>query len=73
MSSPLLQSLVGYIRLDKSDKTPIYLQIAQSIINAIHTQVISAGDKLPGTRALSDKLYVRQSLQRMMSSQHKDG
>lgn len=58
MSSPLLQSLVGYIRLDKSDKTPIYLQIAQSIINAIHTQVISAGDKLPGTRALSDKLYV---------------
>lgn len=58
MNSPLLQFFVSYIRLNKQEKTPIYLQIARAIINAIHTKQVIAGNKLPGSRALSEKLYV---------------
>lgn len=58
MNSPLIHFFVSYIRLDKQDKTPIYLQISQAIINAIHTKQLAAGNKLPGSRTLSEKLFV---------------
>lgn len=58
MISPVLQSILTFIRLNKQDSTALYLQIAHGIINAIHTKAINTGEKLPGTRTLSEKLYV---------------
>lgn len=58
MNSPVLQNILTYIRINKHDSTAIYLQIAQGIINAIQTKAIKTGDKLPGTRSLSSKLYI---------------
>jgi GntR family transcriptional regulator/MocR family aminotransferase len=58
MYSPVLQIILTFIKLNKHDSTALYLQIAQGIINAIYTKTIKTGEKLPGTRSLSEKLYV---------------
>ncbi|WP_159638583.1 aminotransferase-like domain-containing protein [Sphingobacterium composti Ten et al. 2007 non Yoo et al. 2007] len=58
MNSPVLQNILTYIRINKIDSSPVYLQIANGIINAIQTKSIKTGEKLPGTRILSEKLYV---------------
>src|SRR5690606_33779553 len=58
MMSPVLQSILTFIKLNKQDSTALYLQISQGIINAIHTKAIKTGEKLPGSRTLSEKLYV---------------
>ena len=46
------------ITIDKESKTPIYRQIAISIINEIRTGTLKAGTPLPGTRELSKLLGV---------------
>ncbi|MCA5006366.1 aminotransferase-like domain-containing protein [Sphingobacterium bovistauri] len=61
MNSPELQILSTYIRIERTDSTPIYLQIAQGIINAIHTKALSTGSKLPSSRMLSTALYVHRN------------
>lgn len=61
MNSPVLNILSSYIRLNRKDSTPIYLQITQGIINAIHTKALIADTKLPGTRLLSEKLFVHRN------------
>ncbi|WP_343624147.1 PLP-dependent aminotransferase family protein [Flavobacterium lindanitolerans] len=46
------------ITIDKESKSPIYRQIAISIINEIRTGTLKAGTPLPGTRELSKLLGV---------------
>lgn len=46
------------ITIDKESKTPIYRQIAISIINEIRTGTLKAGTALPGTRELSKTLGI---------------
>jgi len=46
------------IILDKKSKTPLYRQIAISIINEIRTGTLKAGTHLPGTRELSKTLGI---------------
>jgi len=58
MNSPVLQIILAFIKINKQDSTALYLQIAQGIINAIHTKAIKTEEKLPGTRTLSVKLHV---------------
>ncbi|NGM74309.1 PLP-dependent aminotransferase family protein [Sphingobacterium sp. SGL-16] len=58
MNSPVLQNILAYIKINKMEATAIYLQIAQGLINAIQTKAVKTGDKLPGTRTLSEKLYL---------------
>lgn len=58
MSSPVFHNIISFIKINKNDSTALYLQIVHGIINAILTKQISIGDKLPGTRILSEKLFV---------------
>ena len=46
------------ISVDKSAKTPVFLQIAASFTESIRRGVIVPGARLPGTRALSETLGV---------------
>lgn len=58
MSSPVIKILQGIIQIDKTVITPIYLQLAQQIIQAIQREYISEGTKLPGTRILADYFQI---------------
>ncbi len=56
MNSPVNQLLKQLIHLEKTNTTPIYIQGAQQIINAIQRRYLTEGDWLPGTRTFS-KLF----------------
>lgn len=58
MSSPVEIPFKNVIRLDRASGTPVYLQIAHQMINAIQRGVLVTGVQLPGTRALADILDV---------------
>lgn len=58
MNSPVLIPFKSIIHLDKKSNTPIYLQLAQQLINAIQRGYLLPGAKLPGTRKLSEILEV---------------
>lgn len=56
MSSPVTLSFKGLIEIDRKADKPIYLQIANQLINAIQRGVLLAGVQLPGSRQLSETL-----------------
>ncbi|SOD11857.1 PLP-dependent aminotransferase family protein [Pedobacter xixiisoli] len=56
MSSPAEIPFLSFIHLDRDTKTPIYLQLAQQLINAIQRGYLVAGIKMPGSRTLSELL-----------------
>ena len=58
MNSPVNSVLKQLITYDKSIVQPVYVQVAQQIVNAIQRGYLSKGTKLPGTRALSQLLQV---------------
>ena len=56
MSSPAEIPFLSFITLDRTAKTPVYLQLAQQLINAIQRGYLVAGTKMPGSRTLSELL-----------------
>lgn len=48
--SPVNDLLKTVIQVDSANSTPLYIQMAQQIINAIQRGYLSAGTALPGTR-----------------------
>ena len=54
----LFQQLIDF---DKSLTQPVYIQIAQKIINAIQRRYLAKGTVLPGTRALSKTLKIHRN------------
>lgn len=46
------------IPIDKTAQTPVYLQIANGIINQIRQGKLKPGSALPGSRALAEKLAI---------------
>ena len=58
MSSPVQVPFLSFIQLDRNSKTPIYLQLAQQLINAIQRGYLLPGSKIPGSRALSELLQL---------------
>jgi GntR family transcriptional regulator/MocR family aminotransferase len=58
MSSPVEIPFKNVILLDRASGTPVYLQIAHQMINAIQRGVLVTGVQLPGTRALAGMLDV---------------
>lgn len=58
MNSPVSQLLKQLIHFTKGDVQPVYIQIAQQIINAIQRGYLSIGAMLPGTRVLSQLLKI---------------
>ncbi len=61
MNSPVNNVLKQLITFDKSLVQPVYIQVAQQIINAIQRGYISKGNKLPGTRTLSHLLNIHRN------------
>ena len=61
MNSPVSHLLKQLIDFDKSSAQPIYIQIAQQIINAIQRGYVSKGTALPGTRVLSQLLKIHRN------------
>jgi GntR family transcriptional regulator/MocR family aminotransferase len=58
MSSPVEIPFKNVILLDRLSGTPVYLQIARQMINAIQRGLLTKGVKLPGTRSLAETLDV---------------
>ncbi|MBC2843658.1 PLP-dependent aminotransferase family protein [Winogradskyella flava] len=61
MDSPVNNILKQLISFDKSLVQPVYVQVAQQIINAIQRGYVSKGNKLPGTRTLSNLLTIHRN------------
>ena len=61
MNSPVDDILKQLITVDKTNVQPVYIHVAQQIINAIQRGYLSKGSKLPGTRILSQLLYVHRN------------
>ena len=58
MSSPVEIPFLSFIDLDREAKTPIYLQLAQQLINAIQRGYLVPNTKMPGSRTLSELLQL---------------
>ncbi|WP_138480347.1 MocR-like pyridoxine biosynthesis transcription factor PdxR [Dyadobacter bucti] len=58
MSSPVEIPFKSVVLIDRFSGTPVYLQIARQMINAIQRGVLVTGAKLPGTRAMAETLEV---------------
>lgn len=61
MNSPVVDLLKQLITYDKSIVQPVYIQVAQQIINAIQRGYLEKGSKLPGSRVLSELLQVHRN------------
>ncbi|WP_405294711.1 PLP-dependent aminotransferase family protein [Algibacter sp. Ld11] len=61
MNSPVSNLLKQLIHFDKNISQPVYIQIAQQIINAIQRGYLSVGGTLPGTRVLSQVLKIHRN------------
>src|SRR5690606_9069119 len=56
MDSPVLVPYQSFIQVDRRSATPVYLQVAQQLINAIQRGYLLEGHKLRGTRQLASLL-----------------
>ena len=61
MNSPVNDLLTQLIHFDKCNSQPVYIQIAQQVINAIQRGYLSKGTVLPGTRVLSGILKIHRN------------
>tara|TARA_R110002111_G_scaffold103778_1_gene160915 strand:- start:7504 stop:9000 length:1497 start_codon:yes stop_codon:yes gene_type:complete len=61
MNSPVSQILKQLITFDKSIVQPLYIQVAQQIVNAIQRGYLEKGSKLPGTRVFSQLLNIHRN------------
>lgn len=61
MNSPVNHLLKQLIHFDRCSSQPVYIQIAQQIINAIQRGYLSIGMVLPGTRVLSQLLKIHRN------------
>ncbi|MEP3837238.1 MAG: PLP-dependent aminotransferase family protein [Algibacter sp.] len=61
MNSPVSHLLKQLIHFDKLTAQPVYIQIAQQVINAIQRGYLTKGTVLPGTRVLSQVLKIHRN------------
>lgn len=61
MNSPVNEIIKQLISFDKRIVQPVYIQVAQQIINAIQRDYLEKGSKLPGTRVLSQLLNIHRN------------
>ncbi len=58
LTGPLMYPWKTILQFDKRDSQPVYLQIAQAIVQEINHGRIRTGQKMPGTRALAQLLGI---------------
>ncbi len=61
MNSPVSQIIKQLVTFDKTIVQPLYIQVAQQIVNAIQRGYLDKGSKLPGTRILSQLLNIHRN------------
>ncbi|TYA97528.1 GntR family transcriptional regulator, partial [Seonamhaeicola marinus] len=61
MNSPVVNILEQLITIEKTSTNPVYIQIAQQIINAIQRGYLLKGTVLPGTRTFSNLLKIHRN------------
>lgn len=61
INSPVNKKLKELISIDKSNVQPVYIQVAQQIINAVQRGYLTKGSKLPGTRVLGQLLSIHRN------------
>lgn len=61
INSPVNEIIKQLVAFDKSMVQPVYIQVAQQIINAIQRGYLYKGSKLPGTRVLSALLNIHRN------------
>ncbi|MUU78500.1 aminotransferase-like domain-containing protein [Winogradskyella endarachnes] len=61
MNSPVIDILSQLVTFDKTKVQPVYMQVAQKVINAIQRGYLEKGTQLPGTRVLSQLLKVHRN------------
>lgn len=60
-ASPVCDLLQRIILLERESSTAIFIQIANQVTNAIQQGLLAPGQKMPGTRALSEVLKVHRN------------
>lgn len=60
-ASPVCDLLQRIITLERESSTAIFIQIANQVTNAIQQGLLAPGQKMPGTRALSEALKVHRN------------
>lgn len=61
MNSPVEIPYKSFIKIERNSEVAIYMQITNQLINAIQRGFIPVGNKLPGTRVLSQILKVHRN------------
>ncbi|WP_299102494.1 PLP-dependent aminotransferase family protein [uncultured Winogradskyella sp.] len=61
MNSPVNDILKQLVTFNKTLVQPVYIQVAQQVINAIQRGYLEKGTKLPGTRVLSELLNIHRN------------
>ncbi|RXJ51492.1 PLP-dependent aminotransferase family protein [Gelidibacter gilvus] len=58
MSSPVNLPFHSFVKIDRRKKDAIYMQIVYQFINAVKSNLLEDGDRLPGSRKISEELQV---------------
>lgn len=61
MNSPVDQLIETLIVFDKTKSKPVYIQVAEQLVNLIQRGYILKGTRLPGTRVLSELLQIHRN------------
>ena len=61
MNSPVSDILKQLITFDKTIVKPVYIQVAQQVINAIQRGYLEKGSKLPGTRTFGELFNINRN------------
>jgi len=61
MNSPVEIPYKSFVKIDRKSNSPIYMQIANQLVNAIQRGYLPFGTKLPGTRSFSQILEVHRN------------
>ena len=58
MNSPVNIEFQSFIKIDRSSKEAVFMQIVYQIINAVNLKLLKDGDLLPGSRKMAEALKV---------------
>lgn len=58
MGSPVKASFSSFIKIDRRKKEAIYMQIVYQFINAVKSNYLEDGDRLPGSRKIAAELQL---------------
>lgn len=58
MSSPVNIAFRSFIKFDRTNEDPVYMQIVYQFINAVRRKLLEDGDRLPGSRKIAEDLQV---------------